>query len=132
MVKPSVASPSTPFFERIDLWNRKWKHCLSFITVFLGLWPITIHVYPANITLLRALWRHETSEQDSLSWSDVSVLTVIHLKKARSTEPPQAIPTEELTCTNCFGGFNCTRLDVPLNWNATDQGGPRAAIAEAR
>lgn len=54
---------------------------------------------------------------------------MIYIQNARSAEPPQATPTRELKYTNCFNDFKCARLDVPLNWNATDQGGPRAVIA---
>ncbi|RDW94899.1 hypothetical protein BP5796_00662 [Coleophoma crateriformis] len=42
-------------------------------------------------------------------------------------------PNKQLQYTECFGGFQCTRLDVPLNWNASSiDGGPRAAVAIVR
>ena len=42
----------------------------------------------------------------------------------------QVTPSKKLMYTPCYGGFQCARLDAPLNWNASDRdGGPRAAIA---
>ncbi|UNI16859.1 hypothetical protein JDV02_003256 [Purpureocillium takamizusanense] len=41
-------------------------------------------------------------------------------------------PSDTLEYTPCFAGFQCARLSVPLNWNATVEesaSGPRAAIA---
>lgn len=40
------------------------------------------------------------------------------------------MPSKQLIYINCFDGFQCARLDVPLNWNASNrEAGPRAAIA---
>ncbi|CAN8095482.1 unnamed protein product [Discula destructiva] len=44
-------------------------------------------------------------------------------------------PSASLEYTPCFGAYQCARLSVPLNWNAsaTDrENGPRAAIAIAK
>ncbi|KAH8802623.1 proteinase [Xylogone sp. PMI_703] len=42
----------------------------------------------------------------------------------------ELIPSEQLAYVDCFDGFRCARLSVPLNWNVTDHSiGPRVAIA---
>jgi hypothetical protein len=39
-------------------------------------------------------------------------------------------PSPQFHFVPCYDGFQCTRLDVPLDWNSTAlDGGPRAAIA---
>lgn len=44
-------------------------------------------------------------------------------------------PSKSLEYTPCFGAYECARLSVPLNWNASTEdrdNGPRAAIAIAK
>jgi hypothetical protein len=43
---------------------------------------------------------------------------------------PQITPTKHLEYTGCFDGFQCARLEVPMNWNASNAyTGPKVAIA---
>lgn len=58
----------------------------------------------------------EAASQPDFRWSDVT-------------------PSRSLEYTPCFGAYQCARLSVPLNWNASAQDrdtGPRAAIAIAK
>lgn len=41
-------------------------------------------------------------------------------------------PSRELIYTPCFGGHQCARLDVPMDWNSTNPDGERIAIAIVR
>lgn len=44
----------------------------------------------------------------------------------------QVSPTTYLNYTTCFGHFQCTRLDVPMDWNDTNPNGPRVSVAIVR
>ena len=46
--------------------------------------------------------------------------------------PYKIKPSRELVYTPCFDGFNCTRLDVPMDWNSTDPHGHRVSLAIAK
>jgi hypothetical protein len=42
-------------------------------------------------------------------------------------------PSKSLKFIACYDGFECARLDVPLDWTAKDRdGGKRAAVAVVR
>src|SRR5277367_4207099 len=42
----------------------------------------------------------------------------------------QIIPAKHLEYATCFGDFQCARLEVPMNWNASNtDAGPKVAIA---
>ena len=38
-------------------------------------------------------------------------------------------PDKELEFHDCFGDFQCARLDVPMDWNNTEAGNPRVGLA---
>ncbi|PVH78295.1 alpha/beta-hydrolase [Cadophora sp. DSE1049] len=42
------------------------------------------------------------------------------------------LPSQQLAYTSCFGDFECTRLEVPMDWNSTYFDGDRVAIAIIR
>ena len=46
--------------------------------------------------------------------------------------PHKIKPSRELVYTPCFDGFNCTRLEVPMDWNSTDPDGHRVNLAIAK
>ena len=46
--------------------------------------------------------------------------------------PHKIKPSRELVYTPCFDGFNCTRLEVPMDWNRTDPNGHRVNLAIAK
>lgn len=41
-------------------------------------------------------------------------------------------PSENLIFHDCYDGFQCARLEVPLDWNRTDGKGLKVAIAIAK
>lgn len=43
--------------------------------------------------------------------------------------PSKITPNKELEYHDCFGGFQCARLDVPMDWNNTEPGTPRVGLA---
>ncbi|KAF6218797.1 hypothetical protein HO133_005340 [Letharia lupina] len=46
------------------------------------------------------------------------------------TEPWSKItPSKEIEYHDCFGDFQCARLDLPMDWNNTEPGDPRVGLA---
>lgn len=89
----------------------------------LTLWLLVPNNAATSTTGLFTGWRSASSENTGESrtrrdfrWSDIT-------------------PSRSLEYTPCFGPYQCARLSVPLNWNASAEdrdSGPRAAIAIAK
>jgi hypothetical protein len=52
-------------------------------------------------------------KQESFSWTKIS-------------------PEKHLHYTECFGKYQCARLEVPMDWNATSPDAPKVTIAVMR
>ncbi|KAF2158457.1 hypothetical protein M409DRAFT_31035 [Zasmidium cellare ATCC 36951] len=81
----------------------------------LKLWPcirLLSIIYGANAGYLLEKQMPLVQEQTKFEWQIIQ-------------------PSRQLSYHDCYGGFLCTRLDVPLNWNSTgkDREEHRAAVA---
>ncbi|KAL8942519.1 MAG: hypothetical protein Q9216_001620 [Gyalolechia sp. 2 TL-2023] len=66
------------------------------------------------LTINSAPVRYEQLEKDNEPWSQIT-------------------PSKELDYHDCFDGFRCVRLDVPMDWNHTNlNDGPRVQLAVVR
>lgn len=94
------------------------RHTLSLLAPFcLALWLLISGICPTPPTRLFAIWLDkgpkEADTQQDFHWSAIE-------------------PSTSLEYTSCFGDYQCARLSVPLNWNASAEdrdNGPRAAVA---
>ena len=50
----------------------------------------------------------------------------VHTESSHAT---QITPSKELEYHDCFGDFQCARLDLPMDWNNTEPGNPRVGLA---
>lgn len=88
---------------------RRWHPILATTALCLALWAaiLNLRLFPPP------LFRSPISTVTDFRWSHV-------------------VPRRSLVYTPCFGSYQCARLSVPLNWNASQEerdGGPHAAIA---
>jgi pimeloyl-ACP methyl ester carboxylesterase len=73
--------------------------------------------------------------RDQMTWASswlTSTTDVLSTSKTRQFRWNNIIPSQTLEYSPCFDSYQCARLSVPLNWNATtieQDNGPRVAIA---
>ncbi|KAI4101320.1 MAG: hypothetical protein LQ339_005118 [Xanthoria mediterranea] len=74
--------------------------------------------------------------QDEKIWGQLkSIHAPVRQKQLRNSNEPwsQITPSKELEYHDCFDGFRCARLDVPMDWNQSNlDAGPRVQLAVAR
>ncbi|KAI4221050.1 MAG: hypothetical protein LQ349_007941 [Xanthoria aureola] len=74
--------------------------------------------------------------QDEKIWGQFkSIHAPVPQKQLRKSNEPwsQITPSKELEYHDCFGGFRCARLDVPMDWNQSNlDNGPHVQLAVAR
>lgn len=54
---------------------------------------------------------------------------MVDQSQIHSSYNSQITPSKELEYHDCFGDFQCARLDVPMDWNNTEPGNPRVGLA---
>lgn len=90
---------------------------LGFLTYILGIQSISpISPYAPWLGDPSPEDSHESEAQRDFRWTDIA-------------------PSRSLQYKPCFGPYQCARLSVPLNWNASAEDrdkGPRAAVAVAK
>jgi pimeloyl-ACP methyl ester carboxylesterase len=93
-----------------------WQCFVSFILLVLILATLRFRDFVwtgGDKSLLSANKNDLNTSADSFRWSSI-------------------IPSKQLQYKPCFGSYQCARLSVPLNWNATredQESGPRVAVA---
>lgn len=110
---------------------RRWQPVLATTAVCLALWAALVHLrlFPFPPPFPFPLPSIITIPSGSRSGSgSVPPSTTKDLDFRWS----HVVPRRSLVYTPCFGSYQCARLSVPLNWNASQEqreAGPHAAVA---